>query len=96
MNTKLQQPSQILRQESDVPAAGALRLRRPATGTPLSLLGRGLPAMIVAALLVTPLVLVTIDLDRRTRGSSRLPAEPLVSVRASIAHPPGGVRREPT
>jgi hypothetical protein len=52
--------------------------------------------MIVAALLVTPLVLVTIDLDRRTRGSSRFPAEPLVSVRASIAHPPGGVRREPT
>lgn len=54
----------------------------------ISLLGRGLPAMIVAAVLVTLLLLVTFDLDRPTRGFIKVPAAPLVAVRASMTLPP--------
>jgi hypothetical protein len=53
----------------------------------ISLLGRGLPAMIVAAVLVTLLLLVTFDLDRPTRGFIKVPASPLAAVRASMALP---------
>jgi hypothetical protein len=54
----------------------------------ISILGRGLFAMLAAAVLVTLLLLVTFDLDRPTRGLIKLPATPLVSVRASMALPP--------
>ena len=54
----------------------------------ISVLGRGLIAMIAAALLVTLLLLVTFDLDRPTRGLITVPSTPLVSVRASMTLPP--------
>jgi len=54
----------------------------------ISVLGRGLFAMIAAAALVTFLLLVTFDLDRPTRGLITVPATPLLSVRASMVPPP--------
>ncbi len=54
----------------------------------ISILGRGLVAMLVAAALVTLLLLVTFDLDRPTRGLIKVPATPLEEVRASMALPP--------
>ena len=54
----------------------------------ISVLGRGLVAMLAAAVLVTLLLLVTFDLDRPTRGLITVPAAPLASVRASMVLPP--------
>jgi Flp pilus assembly protein TadB len=54
----------------------------------LAVLGRGLVAVISAAVLVTLLLLVTFDLDRPTRGLIKIPATPLESVRASMIPPP--------
>jgi hypothetical protein len=54
----------------------------------ISVLGRGLVAMLAAASLVTLLLLVTFDLDRPTRGEIRVPDTPLVAVRASMLPPP--------
>jgi hypothetical protein len=54
----------------------------------LSVLGRGLIAVISAAALVTLLLLVTFDLDRPTRGLIKVPATPLESVRNSMIPPP--------
>jgi hypothetical protein len=54
----------------------------------ISILGRGLVAMLVAALLVTLLLLVTFDLDRPTRGLIKVPSTPLEEVRASMVLPP--------
>jgi hypothetical protein len=54
----------------------------------ISLLGRGLVPMLVAAGLMTLLLLVTFDLDRPTRGLIKVPSTPLVDVRASMALPP--------
>jgi hypothetical protein len=54
----------------------------------ISILGRGLVAMMAAAGLMTLLLLVTFDLDRLARGLIKVPASPLVSVRASMALPP--------
>jgi len=54
----------------------------------ISILGRGLVAMLVAALLVALLLLVTFDLDRPTRGLIKVPSTPLTEVRASMAPPP--------
>jgi hypothetical protein len=54
----------------------------------ISILGRGLVAMIAAAALVTLLLLVTFDLDRPTRGLITIPSTPLASVRASMVPPP--------
>jgi hypothetical protein len=54
----------------------------------ISLLGRGLTPMLAAAALVTLLLLVTFDLDRPTRGLIKVPATPLLSLRASMAVPP--------
>jgi hypothetical protein len=54
----------------------------------ISILGRGLVAMMAAAGLMTLLLLVTFDLDRPARGLIKVPATPLVSVRASMALPP--------
>lgn len=54
----------------------------------LSVLGRGLLAAIVAAGLVTLLLLVIFDLDRPARGLIRIPATPLESLRASMVPPP--------
>ena len=54
----------------------------------LSLLGRGVITVLLAATFVTLLLLVTFDLDRPTRGLIRVPDTPLTSLRASMALPP--------
>ena len=54
----------------------------------ISVLGRGLFALIAAAALVTLLLLVTFDLDRPTRGIITVPATPLIAVRVSMELPP--------
>ena len=54
----------------------------------ISVLGRGLIAMLAAAALVTLLLVVTFDLDRPTRGLIKVPDTPLASVRASMIPPP--------
>jgi len=54
----------------------------------LALLGRGVITVLLAAGLVTLLLLVTFDLDRPTRGLIRVPDTPLTSLRASMALPP--------
>jgi hypothetical protein len=54
----------------------------------ISLLGRGLVAMVGATVLVTMLLLVIFDLDRPTRGLIKVPSSPLASVRASMVPPP--------
>jgi hypothetical protein len=54
----------------------------------LSLLGRGVITVLLAASFVTLLLLVTFDLDRPTRGLIRVPDTPLTSLRASMALPP--------
>jgi hypothetical protein len=54
----------------------------------LAILGRGVSTVLLAAGLVTLLLLVTFDLDRPTRGLIRIPNAPLVAVRASMSLPP--------
>ena len=54
----------------------------------LSMIGRGIYAVVLAALLVSFLILVTFDLDRPTRGLIRVPDTPLVELRASMELPP--------
>jgi hypothetical protein len=61
----------------------------------ISILGRGLFAMMAAAALVTLLLLVTFDLDRPTRGVIKVPSTPLVSLRASMALPPAASGPKP-
>ncbi len=53
----------------------------------ISILGRGLVPMLVAAALVTLLLLVTFDLDRPTRGLITVPSTSLQAVLASMALP---------
>jgi hypothetical protein len=54
----------------------------------LALLGRGPIVVLLAAGLVTLLLLVTFDLDRPTRGLIRVPDTPLEGLRASMRLPP--------
>jgi hypothetical protein len=54
----------------------------------ISILGRGLAPLLLAAALVSVLLLVTFDLDRPTRGLIKVPATPLLAERASMALPP--------
>jgi hypothetical protein len=54
----------------------------------ISILGRGLVPVLVAAALVTLLLLVTFDLDRPTRGLITVPSTPLQALRDSMALPP--------
>jgi hypothetical protein len=54
----------------------------------LSLLGRGTTVVLLAAGLVTLLLLVTFDLDRPTRGLIDVPDTPLEGLRASMTLPP--------
>lgn len=57
-------------------------------GLYLSVLGRGLVAVVTAAILVSLLVLVTFDLDRPTRGLIEVPATPLLNEKATMSLPP--------
>jgi hypothetical protein len=54
----------------------------------LTTLGRGALTVVLAAVLVTLILVVTFDLDRPTRGLIRVPATPLIDVRQSMALPP--------
>jgi hypothetical protein len=54
----------------------------------LAIMGRGVLTVILAAGLVSMMLLVTFDLDRPTRGLIRVPATPLTDLRASMALPP--------
>jgi hypothetical protein len=54
----------------------------------LSLLGRGMIVVLLAAGLVSLLLLVTFDLDRPTRGLIHVPDTPLKGLRASMTLPP--------
>jgi hypothetical protein len=54
----------------------------------ISLLGRGLAPLLVAAALISALLLITFDLDRPTRGLITVPNTALIDVRASMALPP--------
>ena len=54
----------------------------------LSILGRGVIAVVLGAILVTLLMLVTFDLDRPTRGLIVVPDTPLTDLRASMDLPP--------
>jgi hypothetical protein len=50
----------------------------------ISILSRGFVALVVAAGMVTLLLLVIFDLDRPARGIIKVPDTPLVAVRASL------------
>jgi len=54
----------------------------------LSMIGRGLYPVVLAAVLVSFLILVTFDLDRPTRGLITVPDAPLLELRAEMALPP--------
>jgi hypothetical protein len=54
----------------------------------VSVLGRGLVPVVLAAVVVTFLVLVTFDLDRPTRGFITIPAAPLLAEKAMMSLPP--------
>lgn len=54
----------------------------------LAALGRGLTTVLVAAVLVTLTLVITLDLDRPVRGLIQISATPLTDVRASMAVPP--------
>ena len=61
----------------------------------LSILGRGVGTVLLAAGLITLLLLVTFDLDRPTRGLIKVPDTPLVNLRASMELPPAASAPEP-
>jgi hypothetical protein len=61
----------------------------------LAILGRGVATVMLAAGLITVLLLVTFDLDRPTRGLIRVPDAPLVNLRASMELPPVASAPEP-
>lgn len=54
----------------------------------LSVLGKGLVPIVVAAVIVSSLVFVTFDLDRPTRGLIEIPAAPLLAEKATMSLPP--------
>ena len=54
----------------------------------LAILNRSAAPVLLAAALVTLLLMVTFDLDRPTRGFIIVPDTPLTSLRASMALPP--------
>jgi hypothetical protein len=54
----------------------------------LAITGRGVLTVLLAAALVSMILLVTFDLDRPTRGLIKVPDTPLTSVRASMDEPP--------
>jgi len=58
-----------------------------------SWLGRGGVTVAFAAVVVTLILVVTLDLDRPTRGLIRVPTTPLTDLRASMALPPPAASR---
>jgi hypothetical protein len=53
-----------------------------------AILSRGVITVVLAAALVSVLLLITFDLDRPTRGVVTAPDTPLVALRASMELPP--------
>lgn len=54
----------------------------------LAMLSRGVVTVVLAAAMVSVLLLITFDLDRPTRGVVTVPDTPLVALRASMELPP--------
>jgi hypothetical protein len=83
-------PNEVLWLEVLAPAValGALALY-------LALLGKGYLTVIVAATLVSALVLIIFDLDRPTRGLITVPATALVAQRATMTLPPAAPAPRP-
>jgi hypothetical protein len=54
----------------------------------ISVLGRGLAPIVIAAVVLSFVVLVTFDLDRPTRGFITIPAAPLLAEKATMSLPP--------
>jgi hypothetical protein len=54
----------------------------------LAVIGRGVLTVLLAAALVSMILLITFDLDRPARGLITVPSTPLDNVRASMAEPP--------
>jgi hypothetical protein len=54
----------------------------------LTILGRGMVTVVLAAGFVSMLLLITFDLDRPVRGLVRVPDTPLVGLRAAMELPP--------
>jgi hypothetical protein len=54
----------------------------------LAFMGRGALSVLLAAALISLLLLVTFDLDRPTRGLITVPDKPLIEVQAEMALPP--------
>jgi hypothetical protein len=54
----------------------------------VSVLGRGLLPVVLAAVVVSFLVTITFDLDRPTRGMITIPAAPLLAEKATMSLPP--------
>lgn len=61
----------------------------------LAMLSRGVVTVLLAAGLLTLLLFVTFDLDRPARGFIRVPATPLVALRASMELPPAADASRP-
>lgn len=61
----------------------------------LAILGRGVSTVMLAAGLITLLLLVTFDLDRPRRGLIEVSDDPLVSLRASMELPPAAAAPTP-
>lgn len=61
----------------------------------LAMLSRGVVTVLLAAGLLTLLLFVTFDLDRPARGFIRIPATPLVALRASMELPPAAAASRP-
>ena len=81
LNNRVPSPVLVLEVVGAAIAIGLLAMH-------ISILGRGLAPMLVAATLMTLLLLITFDLDRPTRGLIKVPSTPLVDVRASMTLPP--------
>jgi hypothetical protein len=57
-------------------------------GAYLAIAGRGVPAVVLASVLIVFLLLVTADLDRPTRGLIQVPDTPLANQLDSMSDPP--------
>jgi hypothetical protein len=81
LNNKVPDPVLLLEIIGAAAALGLLAFH-------ISLYGRGLAPLIVAAGLVTALLLITFDLDRPARGLINVPDATLQSLQASMGLPP--------
>ena len=57
----------------------------------VAMLGRGRITILLAAGIITVVLLVMFDLDRPSRGFIEVPATPLVALRTSMDQPPAAL-----